>query len=780
MNKVIIIAAVIGLSGFLISCQQEKINAPYEMEIEALMAQMTLEEKVGQTAQFTLDVIGEGENVYSSHFPFKLDKVMLTDVLVNRKAGSILNTASNTPFTIEEWHKVVSHIQEVAIESTGIPVIYGIDAIHGTTYTQKATFLPQQIGQAATFNRELVRKGAEMTAYETRASNLPWNFSPVLDLGRNAAWPRIWETFGEDVFLVSEMGEEVIKGYQGSNKDTIGQHHVAACLKHYLGYGSPVNGKDRTPANIPLQELIEKHYEPFVRAVEEGALTVMVNSGIVNGESVHASYNLITQMLKQDLNFDGVVVTDWQDINNLYERDRIAKNDKEAIKIAFNAGIDVAMVPYDVCYTDYLVELVDEGEISMDRLNDAVRRILRLKYRLGLFEKPVFDHTRYTNFASEEHKVIARETAEESITLLKNDNNILPLSPEQRILLTGPNAHSLRTLQGGWTLSWQGDGVERFIDNKNTFLTSIKAHASKVVYAPGVSYRKNAYWKEETTNIAEAVNAAQNADVIIACLGENTYTEKPGDLNDLSLSENQRNLVKELAKTGKPVVLVLNEGRPRSISDIEPLVNAVVQTYLPGTFGGEVTADILFGITNPSGKLPYTYPKYPNSLMNYDYKPAENRTDMQGAYNYGAVKDLQYDFGHGLSYTTFAYSKLKVDKPSFSPSDSLTFSVDITNTGQRAGKETVLLFASDLYASITPDNRRLKGFEKVELQPGETRTVQIKIKASDLAFVNLDGDWVLEEGEFKIQLGSEVLMISAMQSCKWTNALKNKETIMDR
>ncbi|MCG8581241.1 MAG: glycoside hydrolase family 3 C-terminal domain-containing protein [Bacteroidales bacterium] len=776
MNKVIVIAVVIALSGFFTSCQKDNRNATIEMQIEALLAQMTVEEKVGQTAQFTLDVIGEGENVYSSHFPFKLDKVMLNDVLVNRKAGSILNTASNTPFTIEEWHKVVSQIQEVAIKSTGIPVIYGIDAIHGTTYTQKATFLPQQIGQAATFNRDLVRKGAEITAYETRASNLPWNFSPVLDLGRNAAWPRIWETFGEDVFLVSEMGEEVIKGYQGTNKDSIGKYHVAACLKHYLGYGSPVNGKDRTPANIPLQELIEKHYEPFVRAVEAGALTVMVNSGIVNGESVHASYNMITKMLKHDLNFDGVVVTDWQDINNLYERDRIAENDKEAIKIAFNAGIDVAMVPYDVSYTDYFIELIDEGDIPMERLNDAVRRILRLKYRLGLFEKPVFDYSEYKKLAGEEHKIKARKTAEESITLLKNDKNILPLSNEQRILVTGPNAHSMRTLQGGWTLSWQGDGVERFIDNKNSFLTSIKAHALDVVYAPGVSYRKNAYWKEETTNITEAVEAAQNVDVIIACLGENTYTEKPGDLNDLSLSENQRNLVKELAKTGKPIVLVLNEGRPRTISDIEPLVNAVVQTYLPGTFGGEVTADVLFGITNPSGKLPYTYPKHPNSLMNYDYKSAENRTDMQGAYNYGAVQDLQYDFGHGLSYTTFAYSNLNVDKVNFSPSDSLTFSVDITNTGNRAGKETVLLFASDLYASITPDNRRLKGFEKIKLEPGETQNVQIKVKASDFAFVNLDGEWVLEDGEFKIQIGNELLMIRATQSCKWTNAFKNKYT----
>ncbi|MBK3517132.1 glycoside hydrolase family 3 N-terminal domain-containing protein [Carboxylicivirga marina] len=772
MKRINTIIAVIAICLSFIACQPEEQTSPYEQEIDKILAQMTVEEKVGQTAQFTLDVIGEGENVYSSHFPFKLDEVMLKDVLVNRKTGSILNTASNTPLSLKEWHAVVSRIQEMAIETTGIPVIYGIDAIHGTTYTQKATFLPQQIGQAATFNRALVHKGAQNTAYETRASNLPWNFSPVLDLGRNAAWPRIWETFGEDVYLISEMGEEVITGYQGANKEEIGQYNVAACLKHYLGYGTPVNGKDRTPANIPLQELIEKHYEPFVRAVEAGALTVMVNSGIVNGESVHASYNLVTKMLKQDLNFDGVVVTDWQDINNLYARDRIAKSDKEAIKIAFNAGIDMAMVPYDTAYTCHFVELVNEGEVSMSRLDDAVRRILRLKYRLGLFEKPVFDYQEYEKFASDEFKADARLTAEESITLLKNEDNILPLSANHKILVTGPNAHSLRSLQGGWTLSWQGEKVEQFIDNKNTFLTSIKSHAKNVVYAAGVSYKKDAYWKEESTNIAEAVKAAKGVDVIVACVGENTYTEKPGDLNDLSLSQNQQDLVKALAKTGKPIVLVLNEGRPRTIPNIEPLAGAIVHTYLPGTFGGEVTADILFGVTNPSGKLPYTYPKHPNSLMNYDYKPAENRTEMEGAYNYGAVQDLQFGFGHGLSYTTFEYSNLRVDKTNFTATDVLTFSIDVTNTGQRAGKEAVLLFSSDLYASITPDNRRLRGFEKVELQVQETKTVEFELKASDLAFVNLNGEWVLEEGDFKVQVGSEVLMIHATQGGQWANPFR--------
>lgn len=773
MKNTLVLTAVLLFSLVCISCQEEKNNSPYENKIETLLSKMTLEEKVGQTAQFTLDVIGKGDNIYTSHFPFELDEAMLKEVLVKRKTGSILNTSSNTPLTIEEWHGVVSRIQEVAIETTGIPVIYGVDAIHGTTYTQQATFFPQQIGQGATFNRALVKKGAQVTAYETRASNLPWNFSPVLDLGRNPSWPRLWETYGEDVFLISEMGKQVINGYQGDDMNAVDEYHVASCLKHYMGYGTSVNGKDRTPANIPLTELIEKHYEPFVRSVEAGALSVMVNSGIVNGESVHASYNMITKMLKQDLNFDGVVVTDWQDINNLYARDRIAKDDKEAVKIAINAGIDMAMVPYDIDYTDYLIELVNEGEVPMERLDDAVRRVLRLKYRLGLFDKPVFDYKSYDKFASDESKMAARKTAEESITLLKNEDNVLPLSPKQRILVTGPNANSMRTLQGGWTLSWQGEKVEEYIENKNTFLASIQQHAENVVYVPGVSYKMDgAYWEEHNIDIAKAVKAAKNVDVIVACVGENTYTEKPGDLNDLSLSDNQQNLVKALAKTGKPIVLVINSGRPRTISKIEPLTAAVVNTYLPGTYGGEVTADILFGKTNPSGKLPYTYPKYPNSLITYDYKPAENRTEMEGAYNYGAIQDLQYGFGHGLSYTSFEYSNLKVDKINFMPSDTLEFMVDVSNTGLRTGKESVLLFSSDLYASITPDNRRLRGFEKVELQPGETKSVKIMVKASDLAFVNLEGEWVLEEGEFKVQVGSQVVMINAMQNNKWTNAFR--------
>ncbi|MDC1106831.1 glycoside hydrolase family 3 N-terminal domain-containing protein [Prolixibacteraceae bacterium] len=775
MKNRFIILTCIAVFASMFSCTKENKTSPYEDQIEAILKRMTIEEKVGQTAQFTLDVIGKGENVYTSHFPFQLDEVMLKDVLVNRKTGSILNTASNTPLTLKEWHDVVSKIQKVAIETTGIPVIYGIDAIHGTTYTQDATFLPQQIGQAATFNRSLVFKGAENTAYETRASNLPWDFSPVLDLGRNAAWPRMWETFGEDAYLVSEMGKEVIKGYQGGDKNSIDRHHVAACLKHYMGYGAPFNGKDRTPANIPVQDLIEKHYEPFVKAVEAGALTVMVNSGIVNGESVHASHHLITEMLKQDLNFDGVVVTDWQDINNLYVRDRIAKDDKEAIKIAFNAGIDMAMVPYDVKYTEDFVALVKEGEVSMERLDDAVRRILRLKFRLGLFENPVFDYNEYKNFASKAHQEDAKRAAEESITLLKNEKELLPLSSSTKVLVTGPNANSMRTLQGGWTLSWQGEKVEKYIDNHNTFLKSIQDIASHVTYVPGLNYKMNgAYWEEENIDIQAAVRAAKKVDVIIACIGENTYTEKPGDLNNLSLSENQQELVKALAKTGKPIVLVLNEGRPRTISAIEPLAQAVVHTYLPGTYGGEVTADILFGKTNPSGRLPYTYPKHPNSLINYDYKPAENRTEMQGAYNYKAVQDLQYGFGHGLSYTTFKYSNLKSDKKAFGPHDTITFSVDVTNIGSRAGKEAVLLFSSDLYASITPDNRRLRAFDKISLNPNETKTVEFKVAASELAFVNLNKEWVIEEGQYKIQVGSEVLMIEANKSAKWHNAFRTR------
>ncbi|MCG8474750.1 MAG: glycoside hydrolase family 3 C-terminal domain-containing protein [Cytophagales bacterium] len=758
------------------SANGQNKNSPFEAAIQRRIDKMSLEEKAGQTAQYTLGVLTKGKNASDISFPVKLDPRKLEAILIKTKAGSILNTASTSPFTREKWQELISRIQEKAMESTGIPLLYGIDAIHGTTYTQGATFFPQQIGQAATFNRELVRQAAEAAAYETRASNIPWNFSPVLDLARNPLWPRCWETFGEDAYLVSEMGKETVAGYQGADKNAIDEKHLGACLKHYFGYGDPKSGKDRTPAYIPLNVLIEKHYEPFVRAVQQGALSVMVNSGIVNGESVHASRSLITERLKEDLNFDGVVLTDWHDIYNLVRRDRIAADRKEAIKIAINAGIDMAMVPYDSKYCTYLVELVKEGKVSEERLNDAVKRVLRMKYRLGLFNKNIFDPKDYVQFASEKNKKLAKKAAGESITLLKNSNNILPLAKGTKVLVAGPNANSMRTLNGGWTYSWQGEKVDKFEKNGLTIVDALRKKLGKnqVIFEPGVSYKMDGRYTEELQpEFSKAKKAAKNADVILAVVGENSYAEKPGDIDDLSLSENQLRLVKELAKTGKPIVLILNEGRPRIISEIEPLADAVLNLYLPGSYGGIALADILTGDVNPSGKLPFTYPKFANSLICYDHKPAENQEKMEGAYDYESVQSVQYAFGYGMSYSTFEYSNLKLTKKTISPDETLHVSIDLTNKGKYEGKEAVLVFTSDEYASITPDSRRLRAFEKICLEPGKTKTVEFDIHPSELAFVDMQGKWVTEKGRFAIQIGTQQARFSISETRCWKTAFRN-------
>ena len=774
MINIYLKALIIGtLSVFSVSAsaqKQAKTVSPYETEITKLMSKMTLEQKVGQMAQVTLDVIGKGNNAYASKFPFELDEKMMKVVFEENKVGSILNSPTNTPLTVEEWQKVISEIQKASMKHIGIPCIYGIDAIHGATYTKGAVFLPQQIGIAATFNRELAFEGARMAAYETKASNIAWNFSPVLDMGRDARWSRIWETFGEDPYLTSEMGKSFVKGYQGENREQVAANHVAACLKHYVGYGATFTGKDREPAFISNIELYERHLRPFKEAIEQGALSIMVNSGINNGVSIHADYNLLTQVLKNDLAFDGVVVTDWADIDNLYRRDKIVNNEKEAVMLSINAGIDMSMIPYGVSFCKILVELVKENKVSMSRIDDAVRRILRLKYRLRLFEKSDWDYKVYPDFGSDKHKDIARNTAAESITLLKNIDSVLPLSKSSKILVTGPNANSMRTLNGGWTLSWQGEKTDDLEINRNTILKSIENTIGKenVVYVPGVTYKMpGKYYEENDPNVEDAVKTASQVDVIVVCVGENTYTEKPGDLDDLYLSDNQQDLVKALAKTGKPIVLVLNEGRPRIISKIEPLVKGVLQTYLPGSFGGEALAGILFGDVNPSGKLPYTYPKYPNSLLNYDYKPSQNQERMVGVYDYESIQSVQYPFGYGLSYTTYKYDKLKVDKTSFTPSDRLTISVDITNTGKVDGKESVLLFISDLVASITPDNSRLRAFDKVEIKSGETKTATFTIDAKELAFMHTDNKWHLEKGVFRVQVGGKTADIECVENQTW-------------
>jgi beta-glucosidase len=732
-------------------------RGPVEKKVEDLLSKMTLEEKVGQMAQIVLDVVTTGPNEYVSDEPLKLDPARLKKALLDYKVGSILNTANGRARTREEWQLMVSGIQEMAIKESRlkIPIIYGIDAIHGTTYTAGATMFPQQIAQAATWNRSLVKRAAEICAYETRASSIPWNFSPVLDLGRDPRFPRIWETFGEDVFLATEMGKQVIDGYEGDANDVKNPRKVAATLKHFLAYSIPSSGKDRTPVYLPELEIRERHLPAFKAAMDAGAHAVMVNSGQVNGVPVHASYELLTTLLKDELGFKGVVVTDWADIENLHNRDKVATSHKEAVKMSINAGVDMSMIPYNFRFCDYLIELVKEGEVPMSRIDDAVRRILTLKYELGLFETPVTYHKDYPEFGSAAFEKSSYEAAAECITLLKNENNILPLKKSAKILLSGPNANSMRVLNGGWTFSWQGEKGDEYGEKYNTIREAFEKEAGKenVVMVQGVTYNdKGKYWEEKDVNIEAAVKAAAQAEYILLALGENSYTEKPGDLHDLSLSANQIALAKALAKTGKPVILILNEGRPRVIREIEKDMAAIVQIYLPGNFGADALADVIYGDVNPSGKLPYTYPMYVNTLLTYDHKPSEEQKKMTGAYDYESDYAVLYPFGFGLSYTTFEYSNLTVSKSAITASEELTINVTVKNTGSVEGKEVVQLFIADKYASITPDVKRLRGFEKITLKSGENREVTFKITGRDVAFVGADLRWKVEAGDYDVKV----------------------------
>lgn len=728
-------------------------------KIEALISKMTVEEKVGQMAQATIDVIGKGDNRFSSFEPLSLDTAELNKAIIKYKLGSILNTANNRARTPQVWNQLIGQIQDAAKKTRlGIPVIFGIDAIHGVTYTAGATMFPQQIAQAATRNRDLVRKGAEITAYETRASSIPWNFSPVLDLGADPRFSRQFETFGEDPYVITELGKEMIKGYQGG--DISHPEKVATSLKHFLGYMIPASGKDRTPVYLSEQALREYHLPAFKAAIDAGTHTIMINSGLINNVPVHANYEILTKLLKEELGFKGLVITDWGDIENLFTRDKIAKDDKEAIEIAINAGIDMSMVAYNYeVFCDNLIALVKEGKVKESRLNDAVRRILWVKQELNLFERPVTNIKDYPRFGSKEFEKEAYNSAAEAITLLKNNKNILPLTKGLKILLAGPNANSMRTLNGAWTYSWQGEKVEEFAANYNTILEALQKKNGKdgVTYLPGVSYKMDGkYYEELKDKFEETVAAAKNADVIVLCIGENSYTETPGNLNDLYLSDLQTELAIRLAATGKPVVVVLNEGRPRIISKFADKVPAIVQTYLPGNFGGDALADILFGDVNPSGKLPYTYPQYPNSVASYIHKPSEERETTEGVYNYSADFNPQFVFGHGLSYTTFTYSNLALSNTELSGTGKLTVSVDVSNTGKRDGKEVVELYTSDLFASLTPDVKRLRRFEKINLKAGETRKVTFTLTKDDLSFIGMDNKAVTENGEFKIQIGNQV------------------------
>lgn len=774
MNKqigLLLLASLMILTG----CNKNKTgsgeDAALEKRVDSVMSNLTLEEKVGQMAQYTLDVIGKEVSPNQSVDPFEFDPAKLDTILGMYKVGSILNTTNNKAQTTEMWAYIIKTIQDRAIKETGIPVLFGIDAIHGTNYTAGATLFPQGVGMGATFNTALMEEGSRISAYETRASNIPYTFAPTMDLIRDQRWSRHWESYSEDTYLTAQMALASLKGFQGDDYNNIGKNHVAVSLKHYMGYGVPVSGKDRTPAIISESDLREKFFEPFRQAIEAGALSVMINSGHINGVSTHADHRLLTEWVKEDLNYDGVLITDWNDVENLAFRDHIASDFKDAIRISINAGIDLVMVPYNKNFCNDLIALVKEGKVKQERIDDAVRRVLRMKFRLGLFEKPYWDKAEYPEFGSAAHEAEAKKAADESITLLKNENNILPIKQGARILVTGPNANSMRTLNGGWSYSWQGEKTELFAEKYNTIFEALKNKfgEGKVKYVPGVEYKMDGqYFEENPPQIGAAVSAASGVDYIVLCVGENSYCETPGNLDELTLSENQTALAKALLKTGKPVILVLNEGRPRLIRSIEPETKAVIQLYLPGNYGADALADILTGEVNPSGKLPYTYPKFEQGLITYDHKPSQNiEGKMEGAYDYGAQTSVQYPFGFGLSYTTFEYTNLAVDKKEFKSGDSIQISIDVKNTGNVAGKESVLLFSSDLVASVTPDVRRLRAFDKVMLNPGETKTVKLKLAANDLAFVNELGKWTLEAGDFRLQAGNLTDNIKCTATKTW-------------
>ena len=742
----------------LVISSNESLGNEKEKFVNDLISKMTLEEKVGQMTQINLTVIAKGPNRFSSSFPMEIDDSRANKALVDFKVGSVLNTINNTAQKPSVWLKNISKIQKIAMNNNrlGIPVIYGIDAIHGTTYTDGATMFPQQITTAASWNPENAYNMAQVCAYETRASSIPWNFSPVLDLGLDPRFPRQFETFGEDPLLVERFGVEMIKGYQGFDNNVSNKHKVAACMKHFVGYHATISGKDRTPAYIPDNVLSEYHIESFKKAIEAGAKTVMINSGLINGIPVHADYNLLINILRNKLGFQGVILTDWEDIRKLHDRDKVAKTQKEAVKIAINAGIDMSMVPYEYeQFFNDLVELVEDGEVSMDRIDDAVKRILELKFELDLFQNPVTNYEDYQDFGSKKHHQLAYKAASESITLLKNNNNILPIKGKPRILVAGPNGNNMRTLNGAWSYSWQGELTDKFAGDFNTIFEALanKYGKDNVKYVSGVSYKENgSYYDMVEDDINKAVSEANKSDYIVLCLGENTYTEKPGDLNDLNLHQLQIKLAKKLAETGKPIILILNIGRPRLITDIEPFMSAIVNIYLPGNFGGDALSDVLSGKVNPSGKLPYTYPAYPNSLIPYYFKPSEVQNNSQGAYNYvGEVNNL-YDFGFGLSYSEFTYSNLEINNDQFNLDDSIKISVNVKNSGKIDGSETVQLYSSDLYASLTPDVKRLRDFDKIELKAGEMKTITFELPVSELAFANSDNQFVVESGKFKLSI----------------------------
>ena len=759
MKKTLIMlsAAILGAACAPKGPQAIPADSEVEAKVEKVLKGMTLEEKAGQLVQLNISVLED--DTREAIDPAKLDRI-----IGQYKVGSILNVMNDHCHSREVTAAMVRQIQEKSMERIGIPCIYGLDMIHGASYLSDGSLYPQEINLAATFNREYPRLMGRAMAYETRAAQVPWVFSPVMDLGRDPRWPRIWESYGEDPYLQAQMAREETVAIQGENPNRIDLEHAAVSIKHFMGYGVPVSGKDRTPAIIAENDLREKFFAPFLACFRAGALTAMVNSASINGIPTHCNALLLSGWVKEQLGWDGLLVTDWADIDNLFNRDHVAADKHEAVAMGINAGIDMIMDPYDPECCNVIIDLVKSGRIPESRLNDAVRRVLRLKVRLGLFDKPNWDYA-YPEFASEKFARESYAAALESEVLLKN-NGILPLKENASILVTGPNANSLRTLNGGWSYTWQGS-ADDYVPQYNTILEALQRRFPKVTYAPGVKYAGEDWQAEDASGIAAAVTAARGADVIVACIGENTYCETPGNMDDLNLSAKQKELVKKLAATGKPVVLILNEGRPRLIGDIEPLAAAVVDVMLPSNFGADALAALLSGDENFSGKLPFTYSKHINALHTYDYKVSEHRETMAGSYNYDAVMDVQWPFGFGLSYTEFAYANLKVEAGEFKAGDVLKVSVDVSNVGSRAGKEAVLLYSSDLVASLIPDVKRLRGFEKISLEPGETKTVCFELPASDLAFVGADGRWRLEEGDFRLSCGGQAAMVRCTETKVW-------------
>ena len=739
---------------------------PADKEIEAnvqkLLKQMTIEEKAGQMMQITVGRLIDPATG-------KLSEEAMQNIFGKYKVGSILNTYNDHAYDRQFTAEFITELQNKSMELIGIPMIYGLDMIHGASYLTDATLFPQEINLGATFNPEYARIMGEAMAYETRAAMCPWIFSPVMDLTRTSLWPRNWESWGEDPYMQSVMAATEVEAAQGSDPNHVDNQHVAVSIKHYMAYGAPASGKDRTPAYISMSDLREKYFEPFRASIGKGALTVMANSASINGVPTHANHTLLTGWLKEGLNWDGMIVTDWADIDNLYTREKVAVDKKDALRIGINAGIDMIMDPYDPTACDLIVELANEGGIPMSRIDDAVARVLRLKYRLGLFENPTWDVSNYADFGKQEWKDASLAAAVESEVLLKN-SGVLPLKQNQKILVTGPNADNMRPLMGGWSYTWQGSGAP-YTDSFNTVAAALSNEfgAANVKCVPGMSYSQ-AYGQYDAVvdvDIAAAVAAARGCDVIVACVGENTYCETPGNLDDLTLGSEQTELVKALAATGKPIVLVLNEGRPRIINEIEPLAAAVVDVMLPGPYGADALAQLLSGKENFSGRLPFTYPKYVNSLHTYDFKVSEQVGTMSGSYNYDAIMDVQWPFGTGLSYTTYEYSDLKASVEKFTSSDVIDFTFTVRNSGNVAGKETVLLYSSDLVASVVPDIRRLRAFAKIELQPGESQQVTLSVPARDLAFVNTEGAWTLEKGQFVFTVGGQNIMLECTEDKVW-------------